>query len=425
MNTDAKSSELSSRSKAAKIFMACQAVLIPLVVVSAVWSRSSRPVGRFPAFRATPRIVNPQFDYPRVVSDEQLAEVLTKLRPPAYREKPKINHVDHALRFWGVEATFPGTNSPSGEEMRQLLTDDAAFQTAWGETARPLLIHGDDGTRVRIQEGAASSSHVDHTLATLAEVGTSLKFPIVVRNAESHAADATTGEKMTTESEMMLREVAVSSARRFGLNQREYEWSALALALYSADFRPWVSAEGQVISYDRIARRIMRQDYGQGCCFGGHRLFTLAMLLRLDTDEPFFSDPVRQELRRHLLEATGRFIASQSPEGYWDRDWPGEPIGVDDTVGPQGRRLSATGHALEWWAMSPVEVHPPQETLVRAAQWLVTEIETMDEATVKKNYTFLTHVGRALALWRGDFPAALYQRLVVPPTGEAETKVAL
>ncbi len=397
-------------------FLVAQAVLISLLIGSAVWSRSSNAIGRFPAFRSTPRVVNPQFDYPRVISDAQLAVVLTRLRPPAYRDKPKINHVDHALRFWGVEATFPESDSPSGEEMRRLLTDDQMFQAAWGGEARPLLIHGSDGTRVRIQEGAASSSHVDHTLATLAEVGTPLSFPVLVRGEPGSNELAT----RDAGSEITLREIAISSARRFGLNQREYEWSSLALALYSADFRPWVSAEGQVINFDRIARRIMRQDFGQGCCFGGHRLFTLTILLRLDAEEPFFSDPVRREVRRHLLEATGRLIANQSPAGFWDRDWPGEPIGVDDTVGPQGRRLSATGHALEWWAMAPVDVHPPQETLIRAAQWLVTEIETMDEATIRKNYTFLTHVGRALTLWRGNYPAALYARLVPSQPGNSE-----
>ena len=39
---------------------------------------------------------------------------------------------------------------------------------------------------------------------------------------------------------------------------------------------------------------------------------------------------------------------------------------------------------------------------------MVRELEKMDEVTVRKNYTFLTHAGRSLAMWRGEFPHELY-----------------
>ena len=61
--------------------------------------------------------------------------------------------------------------------------------------------------------------------------------------------------------------------------------------------------------------------------------------------------------------------------------------------------------------MAPEELHPPRETLIRAGQWLVKQVENMDLATVDKNYTFLTHVGRSLALWRGQFAAEAQKKL--------------
>ena len=48
----------------------------------------------------------------------------------------------------------------------------------WGEKVDPLLIATRRGVKVRVKEGAASSSHVDHTLAGLAEVGTPIDFPL-------------------------------------------------------------------------------------------------------------------------------------------------------------------------------------------------------------------------------------------------------
>ena len=85
----------------------------------------------------------------------------------------------------------------------------------------------------------------------------------------------------------------------------------------------------------------------------------------------------------------------------------------------QTRRLLATGHALEWWAMAPEELHPPREVMVRAGQWLAREIEVMDQETVLRNYTFLSHAGRALSLWRGGFPCQVLKRLAI----ESETGV--
>jgi hypothetical protein len=65
--------------------------------------------------------------------------------------------------------------------------------------------------------------------------------------------------------------------------------------------------------------------------------------------------------------------------------------------------------------MAPEQVHPPRETVVRAAQWLVRTIEGMDAKQIEDNYTFLTHAVRALALWRGCFPAEFEAKNVRPP----------
>ena len=75
----------------------------------------------------------------------------------------------------------------------------------------------------------------------------------------------------------------------------------------------------------------------------------------------------------------------------------------------RSRKILATGHALEWWAFAPESVHPPRETMVKAGQWLVKTVDEMSDRDIASSYTFLSHAGRSLALWRGKFPAQAYQ----------------
>jgi hypothetical protein len=113
-------------------------------------------------------------------------------------------------------------------------------------------------------------------------------------------------------------------------------------------------------------------------------------------------EATRVEIGDHLREATRRLVASQSQEGFWDQNWPDAKAAARDEKldTPLSRRILATGHALEWWAMAPAEFHPPREVLIRAGQWLAKEIDGMDSPAIEKNYTFLSHAGRALRLWR-------------------------
>lgn len=372
--------------KIALAFIASQALLLPALIGIPIWRSTVVDSSiELPEFRSEPIEVGPLYNDERVVTDEQLATVLHKLRPRLAGEKPKINYVDHALRFWGTDAEFDDAQCLSGEQMRQILVDHRAFKTVW-EEGKPLLAIDAKGVAVRVQEGAETSSHVDHTMATLAEVGTPLDFPLV-----------------TAQGDATYRDLLIHALRSFRLNQREYEWTALTLALYAPTNQPWVTREGQQVSFDLLADRIMREPLSNGVCFGNHRLYTLTILLRVDEQQPLLTPPARQRIIDHLQDVTSRLVNNQSPEGWWDSNWPdAQPVVGKQKLDATSRRLLATGHALEWWAMAPAELHPPKETLVRAGQWLVVEIEQMEDANIEKDYTFLSHVGRALLLWRGQ-----------------------
>lgn len=343
----------------------------------------------------------PRHSQPDALSDAELQRVLRRLTPRLRAAQPKINHVDHALRFWGVAAAFEEAECLSGSELRELLLDHRAFASAWGPQTRPFLIpdtRGEDLLDFRTGPSAAAASHIDHTLAGLAEVGTPLDFPIVAPRGET-----------------TLRAALQLSLQAFSLNQEEYEWSALAYLHYLPHVRQWCTTEGQIITWDRLAERLMRQRLAQGVCFGQHRLYALAVLLQADAAQDLLTPAARTRVVAHLSDATARLTATQHADGYWDGGWPGmeadgPPSGETGPLGAQADRLLATGHVLEWWAYAPPEALPPPDVLRRAQRWLLAEIDGLTAAQVRSYYPFLTHAGRALALWHGVEPHAALSR---------------
>lgn len=345
-----------------------------------------------PVPRLEPLQVRPLHNDPASISDEVLQRILTKLEPRFRGPSPKINHVDHALRMWGVPATFHNEECLSGVEMRELLLDHRLYTQHWNDPSPPLLVPTDDGVSVSVARGPQTSSHVDHTLATMAEIGTPLDYPVI-----------------TARGEVSLRDLFQTTMKSFSLNQTEYEWSTLVFAMYLPEKSGWLSKGGQRITFDLLADRIMRQRLTQGVCRGNHRTFTLVMLLRIDNEIDILSDKSRARVTAWLADVTDRLIKSQRGEGYWDDQWSGTemegtppPPGANFTT--KGMRLNVTGHVLEWWAMAPNELLPPDTVRRRATHWLIDQIDGLNAAETRQYYTYLTHAGRALAMWRGKFP---------------------
>ncbi len=347
---------------------------------------------QLPPLRDTPLEVLPLYDYDVVIADEQLARVLARLQLPFDGAETKLNHVDHAMRFWTVAAASRDEKYMSGEQMRTLLTDSRRFREVYGDKEPLLLMDRATGVGVRVQEGNATSSHVDHTLACLAEVGTPLEFPVI------------TERRRTT-----YRALLLDSLRSFSLNQVEYEWSGLTYALLLPPQTTWRTQEGQEMNFERLADRIMRETLPNGVCFANHRLYTLVVFLRIDDQMPILSATKRREIISFLEQMTILLERHQHPDGFWNSDWPTRIPESNTPTKATGDRLSdrilATGHALEWWAMAPEELHPGRATLAAGGQWLVKTIDSLTEEEIRQNYTYLSHAGRALSLWRAQLPA--------------------
>jgi hypothetical protein len=400
-------------------FVVVQSIILAFGVAYAA-SRVSelRAQRALPALRPEPLTVRPTYDYPWVVSDDQLRQILARLRPKFHGQESKINNIDHALRFWGIESTFADPQFISGSEMRRLLLENQRFAEVFGPETPPLLMDiAGGGVKVRVKEGQRSSSHYDHTIAGLAEVGTPLDFPVV------------TSTQHTT-----YRALVEQSLRDFSLNQWEYEWSALNYALFlpgapgavSSETDPlhWISHEGQRIDFDFLADRIMRQEVPLGVCAGNHRMHALVMMLRIDDDQHIFTADGRKRVIEYLQGITQILIKNQHPDGYWTMNWPAgvgvEPKSEASDLDPLAGHILATGHPLEWWSLAPAEVHPPRHVLAAAGQWLSNAILNLTDEQIEEYYTFLTHAGRALSLWRGRFPNEVVLGEAVTPPAAAE-----
>jgi hypothetical protein len=352
---------------------------------------SLAPESSFPELRPEPLTVGPLYDCPEMLSDAELRQVLEKLKPRLAGAKPRINHVDHALRFWGADAEFDDESCLSGAAMRDLLSNHQRFAQVWGSAARPLLLNEETGVRVRVDQNPSASSHTDHTIAALAEVGTPLDHPVITPGGRTD-----------------FRAMIEGSLRSFSLNQVEHEWSGLTYALFLVEANQWQTTEGQEITFDRLAERSMRQEFQQGVCYGNHRLHELVVLLRVDDQHKILSESMRSKILDHLKAVTQTLARTQQAGGYWDGLWAGVTSQTPEQNLPSAElseRIIVTGHVLEWLALAPEADQLPLESRIRASRWLVETILAMDSEKVTVNYPFLTHAGRALSLWRGKFPA--------------------
>lgn len=377
-------------------FAGLQIVFIAAIIGTAFWRAGDfSRTAEIPPLRDTPLTVSSRYDFPEVITDEELRRILPRLRPKLAGKQTKIGGMDHALRFWTAAATFSDPQYISGEGLRRLLTDHREFVKVYGEAERPLLVDEPNGVRVRAQEGIATSTHFDHTMACLAEVGTPLDYPIVTPQETTH-----------------FRKMLEFAITDFSLNQFEYEWSIQAFALYFPTPDGWTTKEGQHVTYDMLADRLMRERLPRGVCFGNHRLYTLAALLQIDETHPLLSAPMRQQIITFLTENTVTLIRNQHADGYWSSDWAsaeGAPATeIDATGDPLSDRILATGHALEWWAIAPRECLPPRENIVRASRWLIKSIDAQSDSDIQSRYTYLTHAGRALCLWRKFDPVQIH-----------------
>ena len=346
-----------------------------------------------------PVTIGPRYDDPRVVTDEQLAAVLERVKPPT--APVTTNNFVHALRLWGPAADFGDPAIPTGRELRDYFLDNATVRRYAGDKTPPLFFHGSNGIEVRsyddsVTDRDTSSFHTDDLLATLAESGLPLDTPLHLADGEARIED-------------LLR----TALTRFHLEQLEYEWTAIAYARYVFPQREWRNKYGEKINVDQLVDEIVSHPPDLGPCNGLHRLEALAVLNRADEQYRVLSRTTKRKMLLYMKRSSLALAAAQSPEGYWTRQWPQGTAAATftkETAPTLHDKLLVTGHHLEWLALAPDEVQPPREHVVRAGQWLARTLVELDEKELLNAYGPYTHAARALCLWRSAEPQAAWKQ---------------
>jgi len=347
--------------------------------------------------KTTCAAVAPFYDDSEVISDEELGCVLKKIVPRFSRSHLRPNLVEHALRTWGSEIVFHNPDAISGPQMKDFLTDSAKYMESWGKNNPPLMEPTADGIHVRWGEDSSSSVHHDHTLAALTEAGLTMDAPV-----------------FTNVRALQVRNVLAEALRDFHLDERETEWSALSFALWMAPQKSsaWHNGEGRRITFDMVAERLMRNHKRDGVCLGTHRVYSLMLMVRLNKEYggQLISPQTVSEIMEYLQVARDMIIASQSADGSWPANWTdgAEAEAKADPKEKAHKRVIATGHHLEWLSIAPLELHPPREQILKAADWLVQNVNETPQAEIDQNYTFYSHVGKALSMWRKTSPAQFW-----------------
>lgn len=348
-----------------------------------------------------PRPVPSLYDDPAIVSDEQLAAVLKKLIPRFSQSQLRPNLIEHALRTWGSEIQFNADDTISGPDLAAFLTDSAKHLQSWNHRVTPLLVDTGLGVHVRFSEDAAGSVHHDHALAALTEAGLPLSTPV-----------------FTTVRALQLRDVLQEALRDYRPDERETEWSAMAFTLWLAgpEITSWHTAQGRLVTLDLLARRLIRSHKRGGVCLGTHRIYTLMLMLRLNDEHSgklLHPDTVTAA-EAWLADIRDRITASQWPDGSWNSNWVdgSDCFRLTDPQEKPSKRVIATGHHLEWLALAPEHLHPPRQQVLQAAEWLVQNVAQTPQQEIDQNFTFYSHVGKALALWRKTSPAEFWTRWI-------------
>ena len=345
----------------------------------------------------TPWSVGPLYNDPSVVADEELKDVLAKVRPAFKRERLSPNHVEHALRAWGATIRFGDPAMMDGPELVAFLTDHGRYRASWGDEAKSFLVERPEGLAVDWGKLPGQSVHHDHWLACLTEAGAPLDTPIY---GPSRRGDT-------------LNDALQEALRDFEPNERETEWSVMAFGFWlPPNHKAWTNRDGRRVDFNLLAETMMRGDERFGVCGGTHRVYSLMVLLRLDDRFGLLVPPVREASLAHLRGVRDAITLSQRPDGRWGSDWPkGAEAAARPLDEPFYRQVIATGHQLEWLAIAYPELHPNRDVVRRAADWVINQVRTVPQEELMSQYTFYSHIGNALALWRRTRPAAAWETL--------------
>ncbi len=292
----------------------------------------------------------------------------------------------HVLRLFGANASLRDAGiSSDGTILESVLTHGrcvrllggpALVDTRYGIRGRPMEQQG--GSRQRERQ-----AHEGQLLAALAEAGVPLSRPV-------------TTEGGTRSVGAILDDMLAN----FDTKQKEIEWSAIAIALYLPPRRTWCDKFNRKWSLDDLCKELIDRPLDRKrTCAATHWLYSLSIIIRVDSRIPILSSEVRSSVKAALADAVARAGRYQPASGAWSLRWfEGDASDDPGTAGPDGgwERILATGHQLEWLALMPEELTPDRAATTRAIRWLHDRIDDYGAASIPGHYCPYSHAVKVL-----------------------------
>ncbi len=347
--------------------------------------------------RSAPRLTKPDADKPFLraaavpLGANSLPVSETRTAIEKYLAVPPRNVVDLLHQCRVVSSLPPGAGPDPLDDMMAPLLSDVAFAARFPQMPA-LYSHNAGRWHVlnRVIEPQTpfdrrqihGEGHVDQVLACLAE----LRVP--------PARIIQTGQKTLT-----LADLVTSSQSSFVRDQEVY-WSIVAYSLLSHE-KEWRNRFGETDTFDSVARDLMTADPSLGSCAGGHRLYTLAVMLRRDSDGQKLSARVREQMTAYLRSCADHLSRSQLPNGAWNQDWAAsEPseLARQGLLERFDHQVLVTGHHMEWMAIVPPELRCPDDVLVRAGRFLMMALQNQVTDGAAENFCAYSHAAGSLAL---------------------------
>lgn len=339
------------------------------IVKISAWRPEPGPISaNLPKYRSPVRLgTGRRLSVPLSAKSKELLEAAISR---FYRVTPnRVAQLLHVVRLPTAELSNRDIVSPV--DYASMILDTNQLSEATSQAGNLFF---QSGTQYRVARQVEISrigeSHKDQLIAALAEAGIPPER-IVVGIENLSVADLIRG-----------------SRRSFRLGQ-ESEWSLVAFLHYGAHAPSWELSNGFSMSYEQIARDMLKNEITSGICAGTHRLYTLSLALKSGRAEKWMTTELCNEVEAYLQRAADQLAETQLANGAWKKDW-----GKSATSAPtEGARelIYYTGHHIEWLICTPEAVAVSEHMLQRACEYVAAELLKVPDEVVLKNYCGFSH----------------------------------
>ncbi len=212
-----------------------------------------------------------------------------------------------------------------------------------------------------------------------------------------------------------LVDVAGAAMASFVLNEAEHGWALMLFSVFPGILREWNNAKGDLVSLERILQKECTVPYGEGFCFGTHRIEGIAFAVSrccVEKDiEPHELEGVWKDAYQYLLGAVNLMKRNQKEDGSLDRCWfretaiPRRPAEwaqrLKDVAAhrfhPAEAVVYPTGHCLDAVSSIAEFVTADREWIEQACYILAQTIETQ-WTEVGRKVSQLSHAIHALKI---------------------------